>query len=379
MIDQKIIKTALEKFETPFYLFDKKGFIDNYQALETAFRKIYPSYSIAYSYKTNYIPYVCQIVKKGGGYAEVVSDMEYYLAKKIGYDDKKIIYNGPIKGAAMEKMLLGGGIVNIDNYQECSRVISLAKVNPGLKIKVGIRLNFDIGANYISRFGVELGGEELNHVLEELNQTGNVSVVGLHCHMSRARSLDSWKKRIDTMLEAADIYINGIPEYIDVGSGMFADLEECFASQFDMDIPSYDEYAAVVAGSMSEHYKDCEVTPLLISEPGTTVISRYLELVTSVIQIKEIRGRVFATVNSSFHNAGSTCLMKQLPYQLFHNDVNSKKSFQNADIMGYTCLEQDRIYKSLPGCAIYSVEDDSHFKEIRRKELYEDIFKGYSF
>ena len=407
MIDRLIIKAALNRYETPFYLFDKKGFLENYKKLEEAFKRFYPNYSIAYSYKTNYTPYICKLVKENGGFAEVVSDMEYYLAKKIGYADERIIYNGPNKGNAMEAMILAGGLVNIDNLQEATRVLRLAEQNPGKTISVGIRLNFDIGANYISRFGVEFGGDELKQIVDDFDKVENIRITGFHCHMSRARGLEAWEKRINTLLEAADLFSKGEPDYIDVGSGMFADMEESLASQFEMHIPTYDEYANVVAGAMAKHYMNSSKKPLLLSEPGTTVIARYFELITKIIQIKKIKECTFATVDASYHNAGSTCVMKKLPYQVIHNDGVSEHVYQHADIMGYTCLEQDRIFKDFPEsicegdtisfgnvggysivskppfiqpcCPIYSVEDSEVFVEIKKKETYEDIFCGFVF
>ena len=52
------IKDLIEKNGTPFYLFDEKGFVDNYKKLEETFQKVYPNYQISYSYKTNYNPFV---------------------------------------------------------------------------------------------------------------------------------------------------------------------------------------------------------------------------------------------------------------------------------------------------------------------------------
>lgn len=77
------------KLDTPYYIFYADELIKNYHNLESAFRSIYPEYHIAYSFKTNYTPAVCKIVKELGGYAEVVSDMEYTLARKTGFDKSK--------------------------------------------------------------------------------------------------------------------------------------------------------------------------------------------------------------------------------------------------------------------------------------------------
>ena len=89
------IKELINKVPSPFYIFDEQGFIDNYKHIENTFKAVYPNYRISYSYKTNYTPFVCQLVKSLGGYAEVVSDMEYTLARKLGYANNQIVYNGP--------------------------------------------------------------------------------------------------------------------------------------------------------------------------------------------------------------------------------------------------------------------------------------------
>lgn len=52
---------------SPFYFFDADGFIENYKELDQTFKSVYPYYQISYSYKTNYTPYICELVKKLGG------------------------------------------------------------------------------------------------------------------------------------------------------------------------------------------------------------------------------------------------------------------------------------------------------------------------
>ena len=75
-MEKSVYRSLLGERSTPFYVFDTQGFIENYQALQAAMQQVYPNYRVAYSYKTNYTPYICNLVKSLGGYAEVVSDME---------------------------------------------------------------------------------------------------------------------------------------------------------------------------------------------------------------------------------------------------------------------------------------------------------------
>jgi len=406
MVDSNVINEILTKHKTPFYVFEQREFEKNYIHLEEAFRRIYPNYQIAYSYKTNYTPYICKCVKALGGYAEIVSDMEYTLAKQLGYENRRIIYNGPCKGERLEEHLINGGISNIDNKDEADRVIEFAKKNPDITVRIGLRINSDIGANYTSRFGLEVDSDELKLVTDKLHGQKNIKITGVHCHVSRARGLEAWKRRIENMLYAADKYCDGIPEYIDVGSGMFGEMEDSLAVQFESPVPTYAQYAIIVAGTMSDHYAKAEAKPTLFSEPGTTVVAKYLSLVTAVRQKKTIQNKCFVTVDSSYYNTGEICLMKKLPYRILP-EKQRKSSNLPTDIMGFTCLEQDCIYRDFdkqletgdtivfgnvggysivskppfiqPNCPVFCLDKNDEIIEIKRQETYDDVFRTFSF
>ena len=398
--------SLLSRFGSPLYVFNESDFIENYKALCGAFRDVYPNYNPGYSYKTNYTPYICGLVKELGGYAEVVSDMELHIARKLGYDYKDIIYNGPAKGAKLEELILNGGMSNIDNDEEVDRIIEVAKRHIDVQIKVGIRINTDIGAGYISRFGVDADSDEIRRIVSKIKSQKNLRLVGVHLHISRARNLTAWKRRIDNALNVADEYIEGIPEYIDLGSGMFADMEDYLKQQFTIDVPTYKEYAQVLAGTMAQHYASSENKPLLITEPGTTLVSRYLSLTTKVTAVKTVKGRNVAIVDSDVHNVGETAQMMKVPYTHYKSGTGSVLSAP-LDITGYTCLEQDVLYKDFtqpvkvgdiiefrnvggysvvykppfiqPNCAMVSVTDDGKVKEIKRRETFNDILTTYIF
>ena len=390
----------LKNRKTPFYVFDQEGFIANYHALENAMCSVYPNYAISYSYKTNYTPYICKLVKILGGYAEVVSDMEYMLAKKLGYSNERIVYNGPVKGPLLEEHLLNDGIVNIDSLDEAERISFLAK-RTGKKLRVGLRINIDVGGDFISRFGLSPTGNDIEHAITILNRS-NVKIVGLHCHISRCRGIDAWKKRADIMLQVAGQYIKEIPEYISLGSGMFADMESDLKKQFT-NVPTYEEYARETLTPFAEHYPDKK--PVIFTEPGTTVIARYLNFVSTVQSIKNIRGRFMANMDGSYENLGEICTMKKLPLRVIHK--NESTVYQNLDIMGYTCLEQDLMYSGYsgmlspgdvivfgntggysivskpqfiqPNCSMIAYLPDNTIKEIMREETFDDVFSKFKF
>ena len=326
---------------TPQYVFQEAAFVENYRYFESCFQKLYPNYRVSYSFKTNYTPYICRLVKNLGGLAEVVSDMEYTLAKRLGYANPQIVYNGPSKGDAMYEHLLHGGILNIDSLDEAKRIVSFCNDHQNKEFTVGIRINMDLGGDFISRFGLELDSQDLRETIALLKAQKNLNVVGLHCHISRSRGLDAWAKRAEIMLKAADDIIDGVPAYISLGSGMYAEMDDYLKKQFGGNaVPTYEDYCKACIEPVAEHYKGVENQPMLYTEPGTTVVSRYLSFVSKVLSIKQIRGRWIANMDGDYHNLGEICTMKKLPTYILPCG-NQKKYFDEIDIMGFTCLEQD--------------------------------------
>ncbi len=393
-----------KKYGLPCYVFNEDEFVRNYLKFENCLKTRYANYKIALSYKTNYAPKICTIVKDMGGYAEVVSDMEYDIARKIGYSNDKIIYNGPYKGIAFDEHLLNGGILNADNLTEIDRIIDLANRNEKL-LKVGIRVNISVGQKFISRFGIDEDSEDLKIAAKKLSSCKYTKLVGLHCHIGQARGIEAWKTRTLKMVEIADRFIDGVPEFIDLGSGMFGDVEDALLKQFACKVPSYEEYAEVTAKIFAEHYQevDNDKKPILFTEPGTTLDNRYVKLIAEIDSIKQIKNKFFAVTNCSFHNLGDVCCSVKLPVEIIHGSATAAY-YDNIDLVGYTCLERDVPYKDfsgklgkgdfvvfgnvggysnvckppfiLPQCAMIGIKEGETYL-IKRRETTEDILSTY--
>jgi diaminopimelate decarboxylase len=152
------------------------------------------------------------------------------------------------------------------------------------------------------------------------------------------------------MLDLSDRFFpNDPPKFIDLGSGMFGKMDPAFAAQFDL-VPSYEDYAAVTAKLFSDHYSGYaeDQKPILLTEPGTTLINKYIDFLGRIDAIKTIKGKSFAILNCSEHNLGETCTLKKLPVKVIPAGGRSEH-FTNADLVGYTCLEQDVMYQGYTG------------------------------
>lgn len=390
---------------TPFYLFDEAGFKDNIDRLLSSFRAFWPEYTPAYSFKTNYTPYICTLAHMRGCVAEVVSDMEYTLAKKLGFRDSEIIYNGPFKGKLSEELFLGGGLLNLDNYDETRRICALAASRPETNFRVGLRIHLDLGAGFISRFGMEMDSDELRNSLNAIKSCPNLKLSGLHCHIKAPRDPESWSRRAEIMIAAADRYIDGIPEYFSLGSGMVPGRYDQTAEEQASFKPSWKDFAEALFAPFAARYGASGPRPRIFTEPGRALITRYVSLFARVDSIKQVQDRLLATTDGSFQNMGEMATMARVPVKRYPCGAE-ERWFDKLDIMGYTCLEQDVMYPSyagplavgdivefpnvggyslvykpqfmIPQCAMYALGEDGGVRTLMRAETFDDIFARFT-
>ncbi len=411
-INRAVLEELAGKYGESFYLLDSKKFEKNYDEFLGEFRDLYPKTFIAYSYKTNYIPKLCALINSKGGYAEVVSEMEFDLAEKIGVPTKKIIFNGPYKNErTIKKCLLHGGIVNLDSSYELDIMERIARDNPEMDMSIGIRCNFDINGALISRFGFDVTGNEFGRIFNRLQRIDNLIIKGLHCHFPN-RNIESFNLRIDKMLNFSNKLLSSPPEFIDLGGGFFGKMNEALASQFKYKVPSYKDYANIIASKLQNFYENLDesMKPNLLLEPGTALVADTMKFVTRVINIKYIHNKCIATVSGSRFNICPTSENINLPIEIYSNSQNNNcyKKSNSIDISGYTCIESDYLYKGyngslnvgdyivfdnvgsysivlkppfiLPNCAIieYNIITKS-YDIIKRNEDFNDVFRTFRF
>ena len=95
MLEESVYRRIKKEYGFPAYIFDSDRFCENYRLLTEGISAVYAPYRAAYSYKTNYTPRIVSLVHLLGGMAEVVSGMEYGLARRVGNAPENILFNGP--------------------------------------------------------------------------------------------------------------------------------------------------------------------------------------------------------------------------------------------------------------------------------------------
>lgn len=402
MMDKNIIEQLRAEYGEAFYLLDSAQFRKNFAELKSAFNEIYPNWNIAYSYKTNYTPKLCKIVNELGGYAEVVSEMELEIAKRVGCRADRIIWNGPIKNVPiMEQFLLDGGTINIDCIEELEQVKDIHNRHADKLIHVGIRCNYDVNDGVVSRFGFDIDGAEFMEAVKFATTTENVKFINFQCHFAK-RQIAYWPARAKGMVDLID-RLGIIPERIDIGGGLFGKMTDSLKAQFSTEIPDYDAYAKAAAQVFADYFKDKDVKPELLIEPGSAVVGDCMKFICTVKTIKNVRGKWIATVLGSQKNISMTGINPPMEVISMGGE---QKEYKDLDFVGFTCIEGDVLYHNYTGklahqdaivisnCGSYSlvmkppfilpnfpVLDISEGKTevIKRAENFDDLFHTFKF
>lgn len=390
-----------------FYIFDSAKFINNYNNFINAFKTYYENTIVSYSYKTNYIPAIVKLANSLGAYAEVVSEMEYDLAIKIGVNPEKIIVNGPYKTYdAYKKYLLNGSLVNIDSKYEIDIIKKISNEYKDKYLKIGIRCNFIANPEYTSRFGIDIQKDNFLSIYNELKSIKNVKFCSLHSHFPD-RDLKFYRNRAITMIKIAKEIINEIPDFIDIGGGFYGNMPEELFKQFNINyLPSYDDYAKEVAESFKENFLNDNKKPTLILEPGTAIVADTMFFVSKVIDIKKVQDKFIANLSGSKFNLGFLSKTVNLPIKIV-SIKNNQNYYEDIDFAGYTCIESDYLYKNfrgnlnigdyvvfsnvgsysivfkppfiLPNVPVFEIDHANNIKIIKRKENVDDLFSTYIF
>lgn len=327
------------ELKTPYYVIHKEELESNFNKLKNALEKHWGNYIIGYSYKTNALPWVIKHFDTLGCYAEVVSEDEYNLAKLIGVQKNRIIYNGPIKTKdTFIESLENGCIVNIDSQREIEWLDAVEEE----KRTVGVRINFDIEkmcpnqsqcAEEGGRFGFCYENGELSKVIHKLREK-NSKIFGIHLHTSsKSRGLDIYRAIAEMACKVQEEYGLDL-SFIDVGGGFFGGLTTK---------PQFDEYLSLMEGILSKHF-DKERTKLVV-EPGMAVIGAPISYVTTVVDVKDTEFNRFVVTDGT--RTSIDPLMTKSSYFHTYERQSDKEEMPKQVICGYTCMEQDRLFAAI--------------------------------
>lgn len=406
-VSYKLLRNLDEKYGTPFYIMNPDKYRLNINGFINAFKRKYDKVIAGYSFKTNYVPALCRIAKEEGCYAEVVSEMEYALAQKIGF--KHVIFNGPIKRPAILKQALDdGAIINLDSEYEVECFCQFKHENPDRDIKVGMRININLtdeNGNSTIQCGLRFGrfgfpSEIIGSNIERLQNAG-IKIISLHGHTSTSdRAVLNYKIITQHMLSVCEKYHLNDLEYFDIGGGYFGAAPE------GMDLtgrPKYEDYADCILGEVLTNDWFTKRHPTIVIEPGSSVVSNVFTYYTKVYQHKKVGKVNFMMVDGTVFDIKPTMHSNNLPHEVFKAKSDDESCV--CDVVGSTCMEKDVMLKEVTipkmeagdyiqfrGVGAYTIcltptfinylepilmENNGEYVEIRRRQTIEDIIQIY--
>ncbi|UYO44334.1 hypothetical protein KQX63_23765 [Rhodopseudomonas palustris] len=126
---------------------------------------------------------------------------------------------------------------------------------------------------------------------------------------------------------------------------------------------NFEEYADALAGPVAKAYGACGKKPRLFIEPGTAIVADTLHFFARVVDVKQVAGTRFATVNGSIFNISASARKTNLPVEVVSASVASRHSSSGpCTIVGYTCIEGDCLTVQFDGAA--DVGDFVHYSNV---------------
>ena len=332
-------KMINKELQTPCYIIHKDVLEEGIHLLKGALERDWKNACVGYSFKTNSLPWVVEKMKQEGFHAEVVSEDEYDLACKHGFDH--IIYNGPVKGKrTFFHALEHGAIINLDAKRELDWL-----EESGVKDAcIGLRVNFDLeamcpgetsGGEEGSRFGFSYETGELAWAMNRLKEMG-VKLSGLHLHTSsKTRSINIYRALAQKACELKKEFDLEL-SFVDIGGGYFGGMDNR---------PKFPDYTKAVAEELSKGFLVEET--MLIMEPGTSLITPPIEYLTTVVDVKKTYANDLVITDGSRIDIDPLHGKKSYFHTFLYQDGGEDRTVLDKQVIcGFTCMENDRLFVS---------------------------------
>jgi len=400
---KEMIEKIIEKYPTPFYIYDEKNIIKNAREFLKAF-SILNGFKEFFAVKANPNPHIQKILKNEGIGADCSSMGELVLAERVGLKGDDIMFssnNTPV--AEYKKAFELNAIINLDDITSIDILfdnvgipdIISCRYNPG-PLKEG---NAIIGKPEEAKYGFMR--EQIFEGLKKMKERG-VKRFGLHT-MVASNELNN-----DYFIETAKIMFELVTEvkkrididieFVNLGGGM--------GIPYKLDQKKLD-YNYIANGIKSLYDNNGFKNLKIFLECGRIITGPYGYLVSKAINKKEIYKNYIGL------DSCMSSLMRPAIYGAYHHITvlgkEDKPLDYTYDVVGSLCENNDKfaIDRKLPKIDIEDIivihdggahgyamgfnynaklrpkelllKEDSSIKLIRREETLDDYFATIDF
>ncbi len=408
-IDGVSIDKLVDKYGSPLFVISAGTLRNNLKAFKEGFSKKYPKVKVAYSYKTNYLLGLLDIIHKEGAWAEVASGFEYELAIKLGVICSSIVFNGPFKKKEeLKRAFKEGAIINVDHIDELKLLEKIA-TELGRTLEVGIRINLDAGIPQLpDRFGFNLESGEAIRIVRICAEKKLIRITGIHIHLAsyiiepeESENLVPAKRIKLIWPKGSNVYRIAVEKVVRF-AGEIREQSGINIKYIDMGggFPSIDSLTAYVEAIVKPIINGFNhELPILILEPGRAIVRDAVQLITTVVGVKEFPNGERGVIVDAGISLLPTSLWR---WQEIEHITKAESDMREATVYGPLCLQTDIITKArlpelktgdnlvIKNVGAYNISQSSSFifprpcvlliekgsmRVLRRAETVDDIFK----
>ncbi len=405
--DAAKLAPILEKYPTPFYLYDEAGIRQRMRDLLAAF-KWNPGFKQYFAVKATPNPHIVAILRDEGSGTDCSSPAELVISERLGLRGDSVMFTSNNTTAAEYKQAVDlGAIINLDHPNLIDTLVAATgmpeticfRFNPGPE-RTG---NAIIGNPQEAKFGCTRA--QILQGYQRCRELG-AKRFGLHAMIvSNERDVQSLWDTARMLFELAVLVKHEVGiniEFINLGGGIGVAYRP---TDSEINLP---EFGAGVEKLYKEILVPAGLDPVsILMENGRSMTGPYGYLVTRVINLKETY-KNYVGVDGCMSN-----LMRPGMYGAYHHITAIGKENQppvgNVDVVGSLCENNDKfaIDRELPGlevgdalvihdagahghamgfqyngrlrCAELLLKPDGSVQQIRRAETLDDYFATVEF
>jgi len=346
-VDGVSAQDLLQQYGSPLFVFSERTLRRRFREAQRAFTLRYPNVQFSWSYKTNYLDAVCRIFHDEGATAEVVSEFEYDMARRLGVPGRDIRFNGPYKPReVLERATAEGAEIHVDGFDELYALEEIAKAR-GKTLPVTLRINMDTGIYpQWTRFGFNLESGEALSAVRRMHAGGHLRLAGLHTHVGTfildAAAYGKAAGKLAALAIQAEQRYGFVVESIDLGGGFAS--KSVLHTQYAEDVPTIDEYAEAITGALLEAGFPPGRLPKLVLETGRALVDDAGTLLTRVVQNR----RLPTGVRAIDVDAGVNVLFTAYWYRLDVVPVRDPGGlYEETIVYGPLCMNIDVVRPSV--------------------------------
>jgi diaminopimelate decarboxylase len=288
------------RFGSPLFVVSHRQLLAEFHAFRAAFRAVHADTQIAYSYKTNYLTAIRAALHEEGAWAEVVSGLEYEMARRLGVPGPRIVFNGPHKhDGDLRRAIRDEAFINVDSFDELAALEEIA-AGEGLTPAIGLRLTARTTSAPWEKFGFSVEAGLAEEACRRAAASKHVRLAGLHMHLGTdIAEPDAYANAIEAITPLLVRYEKDRQvrwERLDFGGGFpnrhrFARGRNGLAPE---DV--FPEFAERLGRPLTALLRKLRSRPRLVLEPGRAIVEHPVSLLTTVVAAKRLPGGVKAAV-----------------------------------------------------------------------------------